>query len=260
MQALIDALGKGRFVELSSPSKGEALQQLAELIEGVDPRLREVDVLAAVTAREQTRKTGLGMGWACPHAHVPGDLPLVSAIGWSRAGIDYGSADGRKVHMVVMYVVPEAQKNSYLKDISTLAKRLWNDTRFQFLDGIGDLDEMHRHVVELVGAPYEPLRIDACARAPRDNEAPALRAPAAPVPSMLPLSVLSVPGVKSVVLALDRTLVTTLENTPDLGRTLDRHGQADVGGFRVLVRSHSKFAQDRTLYECLAIRSTAAPG
>ena len=65
---------------------------------------------------------------------------------------------------------------------------------------------------------------------------------------------LTVPGLKSVVLALDRTLVTTLESVPDLAGALGRQGQVEAGSFRIFVRSFTNYAPDRTLYDCLAIK------
>ena len=40
------------------------------------------------------------------------------AIGWSPKGIVYGPPGELPVEMVVMYLVPENQKNHYLKEVS----------------------------------------------------------------------------------------------------------------------------------------------
>jgi PTS system nitrogen regulatory IIA component len=45
-------------------------------------------------------------------------------VGWSPAGIDYGAPDNEPVHLLVMYFVPDTQKNAYLKEISSLAKAI----------------------------------------------------------------------------------------------------------------------------------------
>jgi len=258
MQALLDALHSGRLIELPTNQKDSALQLLAHLIEAVPDQPVGVDVVAAVRAREQTGNTGLGMEWACPHARIPGEGDLLCAIGWSPVGIDYGAADGRAVRMVIMYLVPENQRNTYLKEVSMLAKSLTGDERFQHLESATDLNAVRLRLIDLVGSALEATGPDARARMIRLES----RQAAAPTPAMpllanaviLPFSVLAVPGVKSVVLALDRNLVSTIENVPDLAGLLSRQGQLDAGGFRVLVRNHTNFAPDRTLFECLAIK------
>ena len=260
MQALLDALHSGRLIELPTNQKDSALQLLAHLIEAVPDQPVGVDVVAAVRARELAGNTGLGMEWACPHARIPGEGDLLCAIGWSPVGIDYGAVDGRAVRMVIMYLVPENQRNTYLKEVSMLAKSLTGDERFQHLESATDLNAVRLRLIDLVGSALEATGPDARARMIRlesRQAAPSASAPTLPLLAnaiILPLSVLAVPGLKSVVLALDRNLISTLESVPDLAATLGRVGQVDVGGFRVLVRGHTSYASDRTLYECLAIK------
>ena len=84
----------------------------------------EGGITEKVLAREQPHNTGIGKGWACPHARSPRDGELRLRRGLEPAGIDYGAPDGQPVHLVVMYFVPDAQKNAYLKEISSLAKAI----------------------------------------------------------------------------------------------------------------------------------------
>ncbi len=57
---------------------------------------------------------------------------MVCSLGWSPAWYSLRSPDGEPVHMVVMYFVPESQKNSYLKEIPSLAGK---KERATFFDG-----------------------------------------------------------------------------------------------------------------------------
>ena len=260
MQSLLDALHSGRLIELPTNQKDPALQLLAHLIEAVPNQPVGVDVVAAVRARELTGNTGLGMEWACPHARIPGEGDLLCAIGWSPSGIAYDAPDGRPVRMVIMYLVPENQRNTYLKEVSMLAKSLTGDERFQHLESAADLNAVRLRLIDLVGSALEATGPDARARMIR-LEARQAAAPATAAPQLLansvilPLSILVMPGIKSVVLAQDRTLVTTLEAVPDLAGTLGRGGQVETGSFRVLVRNHTSYTPDRMLYECLAIKT-----
>jgi len=262
MQAILDALHNGRLIELPTNQKGPALQLLSHLIEAVPDQSGGLDVEAAMLAREQTGNTGLGMGWACPHARIPGEGALICAIGWSPIGIAYGASDNRAVRMVIMYLVPENQKNTYLKEISALARCVQGDTRFQHLESAVDLNEVRMRLLDLIGSALEAAGPDARARMirleARQAAPPEMTVPPLANAAILPLSVLAVPGIKSIVLALDRTLVSTLENVPDLAGSLSRKGQVEAGGFRILVRSYTNYAPDRMLYDCLALKTNGS--
>ena len=59
----------------------------------------------------------------CPHVRGQREEgELFCAIGWSSQGIAWDATDGSPVHLVVMYYIPGAQKNVYLKEVSTLVK------------------------------------------------------------------------------------------------------------------------------------------
>ena len=124
MKTLLNALQEGRFVELPETNKEKALNYLANLIEAMPDISPGTDVAGAVLTREQQFNTGIGLGWACPHMRTPHEGEMICAAGWSPAGIAYGANDGNAVHFVVMYYVPDSQKNVYLKEISCLAKAI----------------------------------------------------------------------------------------------------------------------------------------
>lgn len=262
MQALLEALHGGRLIELPTNRKEDALQLLAHLIEAVPGQSSTMDVVAAVKSREQTGNTGLGMGWACPHARVAGEGDLLCAIGWSPSGIDYGAPDSRPVRILIMYLVPENQKNTYLKEISSLAKSLKADERFQHLESAPDLNEVRLRLIDLLSSALEAAGPDARARMIRlEARQAAIQAPEAmPVlmdATILPLSIVAAPGLRTVVLAQDPALVSAFENLPDLAGMLGRGAPVDAGGFRILTRSFAAFAPNRTLYDCLAVKMGA---
>jgi len=121
MRSLLDALQEGRLIELPTSDKHKALELLAVLIEAV-PGIAKMDIVKGVLEREEQANTALGKGIACPHVRVRQDGELLCAVGWSRQGIDYGAPDGQPVHLVIMYYVPDSERNTYLKEVSGLAK------------------------------------------------------------------------------------------------------------------------------------------
>src|ERR1017187_3561989 len=104
MLSILTALQEGRLFELP-----EAAGKERGLAGGEE-----------VLRREQEGNTAIGLGVAVPHVRGRREEgELFCAIGWSSQGVDYQAADGMPVHLVVMYYIPGAQKNVYLKEIST---------------------------------------------------------------------------------------------------------------------------------------------
>ena len=122
MRSLLNALHDGRLIELPDTDKLTSLKYLAHLIEAI-PEVKPKPIWRS-KCWPRSSPTIPGSAWAvaCPHVRVPGNGELISAVGWSPAGIDYGSKDGIKVHLVVMYYIPESQKNTYLKEVSSLVR------------------------------------------------------------------------------------------------------------------------------------------
>ena len=60
--------------------------------------------------------------------------------------MQYGSPDGIPVHLIVMYYVPDSQRNAYLKEISQLAKAIYQNEDLQKLQELTELSEV-RHAL-----------------------------------------------------------------------------------------------------------------
>jgi mannitol/fructose-specific phosphotransferase system IIA component (Ntr-type)/uncharacterized coiled-coil protein SlyX len=260
MKSLLDALQDGRLIELPDADKTKALEYLATLIEAIPDIGVEGGITENVLAREQLHNTGIGKGWACPHARSPLHRDLVCSVGWSPAGIDYGAPDQEPVHLMVMYFVPDAEKNAYLKEISSLAKAIQSRKDLQDLKSLTDLAEVRHRLLDAISAALGSMAPDARARmiqlevkhATAQDLAPGLSAELAR--HLIPVSILVVPGSRNVILCQDRELVQALEGQNQFVAQLAQHGQAEQAGIRLLLRSYSNYQPDRILYDCLALR------
>src|ERR1700730_5702193 len=105
MRSLLDALQAGRLIELTDSHKTKALEYLAALIEAIPDIGVEGGITESVLARENMHNTGIGKGWACPHARAPHGDELVCAVGWSPAGIDYGAPAIERARLLFMSLV-----------------------------------------------------------------------------------------------------------------------------------------------------------
>jgi mannitol/fructose-specific phosphotransferase system IIA component (Ntr-type) len=264
MKCILDALHDGRLIELPDNNKQRALEYLATLIEAIPDLGVEGGITEKVLAREAAHNTGIGKGWACPHARSPVHGEMVCSLGWSPAGIDYGAPDGQPVHMVVMYFVPESQKNSYLKEISSLARAIQTQPEMQDLKTLADLNDVRHKLLDAITIALESTAPEAKARMiqleVRHAAADAATAAAPPLPIDLArvvaaISIVAVPGAKPLVLGQDREIVLALEAAPNLVPQLAEKSRAEHQGLHVLLRSLSNYQPDRVVYECFAYRS-----
>ncbi|MEI6279340.1 MAG: PTS sugar transporter subunit IIA [Verrucomicrobiae bacterium] len=268
MKSLLNALHDGRLIELPDNDKTMALEYLAAIIEAIpDIHFGSEGVAERVLAREKSSNTGIGKGWACPHARFSGDGEIVSAIGWSPKGIDYGSPDGIPVRFLVMYFVPETQKNAYLKEISSLAKAINSLPDLQNLESLSDLAEARHRLLDAVGTALDSTVPEARARMihleVRHAQAASEATPILPdgfPGTVIPLTVVSLPPSRFFVLSQNASLVETLEKQEDLPAKLAGEGGFSHADIHVVLRSSSHYKPDRIVHDCICYSRPAGRG
>ena len=261
MKSLLTALQEGRLIELPDQSKEKCLEYLAALIEAI-PDLGDVSgITENVLAREGQHNTGIGYGWACPHGRTTGDGELLCSVGWSPRGIDYGAPDGKPVHLMVMYFVPEGQKNAYLKEISSLAKAIQTVPSMRELPEIDDLGEVRHRLLDAINFALDSGAPDARARM---IQLEVKQAEAEDVVAGLPghlaslvfaLQIVSGAGGRPLVLAENLEVARRLDGFDPISSKLEEAGRATHQGFLILLRSATRYALNRTVFDCLAFRS-----
>jgi mannitol/fructose-specific phosphotransferase system IIA component (Ntr-type) len=100
-------------------------------------------VREAVLARERSMSTGMELGVAIPHAAVD-DLPeIVGAMGVVQrdGGLDFESIDGQPTRVVVLLVIPKAQKLLHIRTLAEIARVLAKDSVRERLLATDDAEE-----------------------------------------------------------------------------------------------------------------------
>jgi len=258
MDSLLDALQEGRLIELPENNKEHALQFLAHILEAVPSVPAGTDVVGLVMAREHATSTAIGKGWACPHARVPYEDDLLCVVGWSPAGIDYGSPDNIPVSVVAMYLVPDNQRNHYLREVSMLAKALKAYEGLEKLSAARELNEIREHLLDLISSTKETVGPDTRARMIQ-LQARQVIAPVT-VPDLAdlivePVTIVSGPGMKHIVLAQNRNLVEYLDSVTGVVEGIASTGMYQNGGWRIMKRGITTYQADRVAYDCLAIKT-----
>ena len=121
---LRDHLDAARVIELAATTKDAALVELVDAARGADSVTDGDALLSAVREREAKLSTGIGLGIAVPHARIDGVSEFVVVVGRHKKGLEFGSIDGRPVHIVVLIAGPREAKTPYLELLAQLSKRL----------------------------------------------------------------------------------------------------------------------------------------
>jgi mannitol/fructose-specific phosphotransferase system IIA component (Ntr-type) len=263
MKSLLDALQEGRLVELSDTDKDKALEFLALLIEAIPDIGGRMDIVKDVKEREAQANTAIGYGVAIPHVRTGREGELLCAVGWSPAGIDYGAPDGRKVHLLIMYYVPDSRRPLYFKEVSGLAKAMKKTGDIGAFTGIEDIQAVRHKLLDWVALAIDEAVPDAKARMIK-LEARQAAAPATAEgekarisPAVVPFRILADETRRFVVLSQDAALIAALEKPGEIERLLAAPDGADVGGYKTALFATSAFALGRTLYDGVAIRTPA---
>ena len=257
MDSLLDALQEGRLIELPNNDKYHSLQLLSHIIEAIPSVPAGTDVEGLVLAREKSTVTALGNGFACPHGRVPYDEDLICSLGWSQAGIDYGSPDNSPVHIIIMYLVPNNQRNQYLKEISLLAKALQANTKIDFLRLSNDLNSVRNYLLDLVSSSKDIVGFGSRARM---IQLEATETSAVPKIQQLsniliePVTIVTGLNQKQIILSQNKELVDLFDDSPQLIESIASIGAFERNGWRIIRKSSSEYQSNRILYECIAVK------
>ena len=261
MKALLNALQEGRLIELPDSDKNKSLEFLAHLIEAVPDLAGTPELAEAMFAREREANTGLGLGVACPHLRAAGSGELICAVGWSPAGIDYGSPDGKKVHLVVMYYIPDTQKGTYLKEVSGLAQAVHKEGGIQAIATAEDIGTVRERLLDWVQAAIDATIPETKARMIRleARQAATEAAPLAPgvqgALQIVPVMLLAMNGGKPIILCQNPDLAKALEAEESLAALIQQKVQFEKAGYRFVFRSAVAYEGSRVLYDYLAVKT-----
>jgi len=101
-------------------------------------------IFDALLARENLGSTGLGKGFALPHARLDA-LPRFFAIFVRLARpIDFAAIDGQPVDLVILLLTPANAGNQHLTTLAALSRPLRDAGFVQRLRQAPDAETMHR--------------------------------------------------------------------------------------------------------------------
>lgn len=130
-------------VPLEAVDKWDAIARLvAHLVAcGRIPEDASDELLELVMARERSMSTGMEQGIAIPHAAVDVLDELVGCMGVVQAeeGLAFEAIDARPTYLVVLLLIPRAQKLLHIRTLADVARVLRRDSVRDALINSGDV-------------------------------------------------------------------------------------------------------------------------
>ena len=142
-------------VRFDPPDKWQAIRELVDrLVEAEKlPADQAEDVLEAVLSRERSMSTGMENGIAIPHAAVDELESVVACMGVvaNERGLAFESIDGQPARILVLLIIPRAQKLLHIRTLADVARALSRDEFRAALLAAGDAQETHRVLLQSGG-------------------------------------------------------------------------------------------------------------
>ena len=130
-------------VGLRAQDKTHLLQDLADRAAkatSLEPRA----VFDALLVRENLGSTGLGKGFALPHARLEALYRRYALFARLARPIDYTAIDGRPVDLVILLLSPADNGGDHLATLAALSRPLRNEQFLQQLRAATDAPAIHR--------------------------------------------------------------------------------------------------------------------
>jgi mannitol/fructose-specific phosphotransferase system IIA component (Ntr-type) len=130
-------------VDFSSHDKFEIINNLIDMISG-DPRIIDIDETRdAIIDREEIQSTGVGNGFAIPHAKTDGVNGMIASFGRLPEPIEFESIDKQPVNLVFLMVAPESAVGPHIKMLSRISRMMSSEVFRESLAGADTSEEIY---------------------------------------------------------------------------------------------------------------------
>lgn len=120
-----------------SDNKTEIINELIDLFIN-DSRINNIDLMrTAVIDRENIMSTGVGQGFAIPHAKTDGVNEMIAGFCKLTKPINFDSVDGEPVNLIFLMVGKEAAVGPHIKMLSRISRMM---SKNEFRDSLAQAD------------------------------------------------------------------------------------------------------------------------
>ncbi len=123
-------------------NKEDAITKMVNSLSG-DPLIKDLEeVKQAVLEREKIMSTGVGNGFAIPHAKTKGADGFIAILAKLSEPIDFDSHDGKPVNIIFMLIGKETMVSEHIKMLSRISRLMNNDEFRQNLINASSKEEI----------------------------------------------------------------------------------------------------------------------
>lgn len=115
------------YVDCDISSKKKLLEFVADVVAEVTD-LPKADLFCQLLDRERLGSTGLGRGFAVPHARMAGLDETVACFIRLQDGVNFEAPDNQPVDMAFAVVIPDHVTDEHLRILSALAQIFSQET------------------------------------------------------------------------------------------------------------------------------------
>jgi fructose-specific phosphotransferase system IIA component len=135
-------------VPLMATDKNQAITKLVDTIAEQGLTSNRLQLLEAVFERESQRTTGIGRGFAIPHAKTDAVNRLVVAFGRLAEPIDFAAIDGQPVSLIALLASPTNATGIHIQALAKLSRMVTNEPVLDALLSAQSADALYRVITQ----------------------------------------------------------------------------------------------------------------
>ncbi len=129
--------------EIEETEKTKVIEELVELLKNEDS-IKDIDVIKqAVLEREKIMSTGVGKGFAIPHAKTASVKGIIASFGKSAKPIDFDALDGQPVNLIFVLIGQDNMVGPHIKLLSRISRMMNKDEFREALSNAKDAEEIY---------------------------------------------------------------------------------------------------------------------
>ncbi len=139
-------------VPLVARDKTQAITELVDLLAEHGRTAARDQLLDSILESEAQLTTGIGRGFAIPHAKCDAVERLAIAFGRAAEPIDFEAIDGKPVSLIALLASPTNATSLHVEALATLSRMVKNEAALDALLSAQTAEEFYKVIVDNEGA------------------------------------------------------------------------------------------------------------